>query len=117
MNNEIYVRTVIDVPGTPRVIHVAEMTPVINNPATSPALCTLVRIIELHSTDDGEIVSGVGHFPGRSLGLAAEPNETVPHPDSYADFPDIETERLTSEVFEGLWMEAIAKFPDVISEP
>lgn len=116
MSKEIHVRTEIDIPGAPRVIHVAEMIPLITTPGTTPVMCTLLRIIELSSSDDAETITGVGQFPGRSYGLAAEPHGTVPHPDSYSDFPDIQSKRVSSEVFEGLWMEGIAKFPDIISE-
>ena len=43
----------------------------------------------------------------------AEPQAAVPHPDSYADFPDIEVTRLDPEEYEALWTEAAAKFPEI----
>ncbi|WP_080794344.1 hypothetical protein [Corynebacterium pacaense] len=113
MSNEIYVRTTIEIPGAPAVIHLAEMTPLIDAPDSAPAMCALARIIELSGDEKGETITGAGRIPGPSRGLAAEPNEVVPHPDSYADFPDISSEMITSDVFEGLWLEAAAKFPEV----
>lgn len=113
MSKVIHVRTEIEIPGNPSAIHVAEMKELDHATPESPALCTMVRIIELAGTGAGETVTGAGVIGGVQVGLAAEPNETVPHPDSYADFPDIKARIITSEEFEGLWVEAITKFPEV----
>lgn len=74
-------------------------------------MCRILRIIELAGTAGGETVTGAGVLRGPAFGLANEPNEIVPHPDTYADFPDIKARIITVEEFEGLWLEAGAKFP------
>ena len=113
MSKIIHVRTEIEIPGHPSAIHVAEMRELVDEAPTSPAMCTMVRIIELAGSDSGETVTGAGVIGGNQEGLAVEPNETVPHPDTYADFPDITARLISAEEFEGLWMEAVTKFPQV----
>ncbi len=113
MSKVIHVRTEIEIPGNPSAIHIAEMQELIDATPTSPAMCTMVRIIELAGSPSGETVTGAGVIGGQTVGLAAEPHEVVPHPDSYADFPDITARFITAEEFEGLWLEAMTKFPQV----
>lgn len=113
MSKVIHVRTEIEIPGNPSAIHVAEMKEIESTTPTSPAMCILVRIVELTGSGSGETVTGAGIIGGNNVGLAAEPNEVVPHPDSYSDFPDIKARIISAEEFEGLWVEAVTKFPEV----
>lgn len=113
MSKLIHVRTEIEIPGNPSAIHIAEMQELIDETPTSPAMCKMLRIIELAGTTRGETVTGAGQLPHKSVGLAAEPQEMVPHPDTYADFPDISAKRISAEEFEGLWLEAATKFPEL----
>jgi len=46
-------------------------------------------------------------------GMASAPEPIVPHPDTYADFPDITSTPIDVELFDALWAEAIAKFPEL----
>lgn len=112
MSNTIVVRTEIEIPGHPTAIHIAEMQELVDAPGSAaPPLCRILRIIELAGTAGGETVTGAGVLQGPAFGLANEPNEIVPHPDTYADFPDINARIITVEEFEGLWLEAGTKFP------
>lgn len=43
--------------------------------------------------------------------MAQLPNEIVPHPDTYDQYPDISATRLEEAEFEGLWSEATTLFP------
>jgi hypothetical protein len=47
------------------------------------------------------------------VGMASAPEPIVPHPDTYADFPDITSTPIDVELFDALWAEAIAKFPEL----
>ena len=91
------------IPGAGSVIHVAELAPL------DAQTCAMVRIIEL---DPSETIRGAA-TQDTSAGMAQAPNPVVPHPDAYADFPDIEHRALSADEFEGLWMEAVAAFPEV----
>ncbi len=113
MSKVIHVRTEIEIPGNPSAIHVAEMREHSEATPTSPAMCIMLRIIELSGSGKDETVTGAGLIGGNNVGLAAEPNEVVPHPDSYAAFPDIKARLISPEEFEGLWVEAVTKFPEV----
>lgn len=112
MTKTIIVRTEIEIPGHPTAIHIAEMKelPGAATPEGIP-VCQLQRIIELAGTTDGDIVTGAGVIGSSNFQLSNEPNEVVPHPDTYADFPDIKAATISAEAFEGLWLEAEAKFP------
>lgn len=107
MTSTIIVRTEIEIPGHPTVIHIAEM----HELPDSPELCQMVRIIELAGTPEGDIVTGAGVIGAQTFDLNNAPNEVVPHPDTYANFPDIKAERISTEEFSGLWLEAGTKFP------
>ena len=39
-----------------------------------------------------------------------QPQEVVPHPDTYDDFPDISAQYVDQSRFDALWSEATAKF-------
>ncbi|WP_040087110.1 hypothetical protein [Corynebacterium humireducens] len=101
VKQNIHVRIDMSIPGAGSVIHVAELLP------RDAQTCTMIRIIEL---DPSETIRG-GATQDTSAGLAQAPNPVVPHPDTYADFPDIEHRLLSPEEFEGLWAEAVAAFP------
>ncbi|GAB3695788.1 hypothetical protein GCM10027595_09400 [Corynebacterium nasicanis] len=100
---QIHVRIEMTVPGAGSVIHVAELSPL------DADTCALLRIIEL---DPSETIRGAA-TQDTSAGMAQAPNPIVPHPDSYADFPDISHRSITPEEFEGLWAEAVATFPEI----
>jgi len=99
----LHVRIEMTIPGAGSVIHVAELAP------RDAESCTMLRIIEL---DPSETIRGAVTQES-SVGMAQAPNPVVPHPDTYADFPDIEHSHLTPEEFEGLWAEAAAAFPEI----
>lgn len=97
-----FIRTELTVPGAGTAIHIAELEEI------DQTTCRMLRIIEL--APDESIMGLAGE--GRSAGQAPEPMETVPHPDTYDDFPDIDATRLGGDTFEALWSEAVAKFPE-----
>lgn len=99
----IHVRIEMSIPGAGSVIHVAELAEMDHQS------CTMIRIIEL---DPSETIRGAATRE-KSAGMANAPSPVVPHPDSYADFPDIQHSFLTPEEFEGLWAEATATFPEL----
>lgn len=113
MSKLIHVRTEIEIPGHPSAIHIAEMQELINATPGAPAMCKMLRIMELAGSKSGETVTGAGTLDDKTFGLANEPNEFVPHPDTYADFLDIEAKVISAEEFEGLWVEALTKFPEL----
>jgi hypothetical protein len=102
VKENIHVRIELSIPGAGSVIHVAELAEM------DARTCALVRIIELDPT---ETIRGCANQE-KSAGMTNTPNPVVPHPDTYADFPDIEHRELSAEEFEGLWAEAMAAFPD-----
>ena len=64
--------------------------------------CKVVRLIEkMGDTYPGRIDHGVVH------GNPAMPLDTVPHPDTYGDFPDVEATRLSAEEFEAEWLNGL----------
>ena len=79
MANYLYVRTELTVPGVGSAIHMAEME---EQDARS---CRMVRMIAL---DPSDAIVGVA-TPTSSTGNVDQPQEVVPHPDTYDDFPDI----------------------------
>lgn len=99
----IYVRTTMTIPNVGTSIHVAELE------AVNHQMCAMRRIIEL---DPGESIQGAG-TPAGGYGLAAPPEAIVPHPNTYSDFPDIEAELIDGALFDALWAEAQAKFPEL----
>lgn len=103
MTSYLYVRTIMSIPGVGTSNHIAELEP------TNATECRLHRLLEVDPTNS---VCGAAR-DGVVVGMAAPPQPTVPHPESYADFPDIETAYLSLEEFEALWSEAIEKFPEL----
>ena len=101
--DDMYVRIDLIAPDAPPLAHVAEV-----RPTDSPSLCAMQRIIEL---GDGSSITGLARGQ-HSRGMSALPQEFVPHPDTYADMPDISATILSKDEFEGLWQEALQKFPD-----
>ncbi|WIM70956.1 hypothetical protein QP028_07865 [Corynebacterium suedekumii] len=99
----IYVRIDMTIPGAGSVIHLAELAEI------DEATCRMVRIIEL---DPAETIRGAA-TQSTVAGMANKPNDVVPHPDSYTDFPDIESRPIDAEEFEGLWAEATTAFPEL----
>lgn len=97
-----YVRTELTVPGAGTAVHIADLEEI------DQTTCRMKRIIEL--APDDTIMGFVGE--GRSAGQAQAPMDTVPHPDTYGDFPDISVTRLSADEFHALWTEALAKFPE-----
>lgn len=99
----IHVRIELSVPGAGSIIHVAELVEM------DPHTCAMIRIIEL---DPSETIRGAA-TQEKSAGMANAPSPVVPHPGTYAEFPDIEHRFLSAEEFEGLWAEAAAAFPEL----
>lgn len=97
----IYVRLDMTIPGAGSVTHLAELAEI---DATS---CSMLRIIEL---DPAGKIRGAATQASHA-GMANKPSEIVPHPDTYAQFPEIKSEALNAEEFEGLWAEAQASLP------
>lgn len=99
----IHVRIELSIPGAGTVIHVAELAEM------DSQTCAMIRIIEL---DPSATIRGAA-TQEKSAGMSHAPNPVVPHPATYADFPDIEHHFLSAEEFEGLWAEALARFPEL----
>lgn len=100
-----FIRIDLAVPGAGSIVHVAELEEI------DAQRCTMVRIIEL---DPAETIRGAARAStGTTVGMQNAPTKVVPHPDTYADFPDIDHRPLTEDEFEGLWSEAVAKFPEL----
>lgn len=107
MAERIYVRTTLNVPGSGNVIHAAELE------EKDASTCRMHRIVELAGSLPQSPIAGAATGSGKVRGMASAPNPTVPHPDTYADYPDIKATRLTAEEFEQLWSRACAAFPDL----
>ncbi|MCF4007645.1 hypothetical protein L1O03_10775 [Corynebacterium uropygiale] len=99
MAEPLYIRIDLSIPGAGSVTHIAELEPL------DAHTCRMKRIIE---TDAEGVIRGAGHEKG-SRGLGQAPQAVVPHPDTYADFPDIEASPLSAADFEALWLEARAR--------
>ncbi|MDO5098578.1 MAG: hypothetical protein Q4D85_07425 [Corynebacterium sp.] len=99
----IYIRLDMTIPGAGSTTHIAELEEI------DDSRCAMLRIIEL---DPHGVIHG-GATNGVVVGLAAPPQDVVPHPRSYTDFPDIETTEISEADFDALWAEAIAKFPEL----
>lgn len=97
----IYVRLDMTIPGAGSVTHLAELSEI------DASSCTMLRIIEL---DPSGTIRGAATQTS-SIGMADRPSDVVPHPDTYAQFPDIKSQILNAEEFEGLWAEALASLP------
>ncbi|GAB2516637.1 hypothetical protein CATRI_13055 [Corynebacterium atrinae] len=103
MKQHLYVRIDMSIPGAGSVTHLAELEEI------DSETCTMLRIIEL---DPAERIRGAA-TQDMAVGMDNRPQTVVPHPDTYADFPDIDARKLTDEEFEGLWAEASATFPEL----
>lgn len=99
----LYIRTEMSIPGAGDAVHLAELE------TLDDTLCRLYRMIEL---GPGDAIVGAA-TQGRTVGGSQKPNELVPHPDTYHQFPDINAQLLTEAEFEGLWNEARALFPEL----
>lgn len=99
----LYIRVDLTVPQIGVSTHIAELV------EQSPQLCAMQRIIEL---DPSGAIQGAA-TPKVTVGMASAPEPIVPHPDTYADFPDITSTPIDVELFDALWAEAIAKFPEL----
>lgn len=94
--NLIYVKTTMQVPGMQDVVHYAELEHLPGSP-----LCRPLRMLEA----SGSTITGAfRRDPALSVGMANEPQQIIPHPDSWGDMPDISSERMTVEAFEALWV-------------
>ena len=98
-----FVRIDLTVPGVGTLINIADLVEV------DGQTCTVNRMLEL---DPNETITGA-YIHGRCVGQINEPQASVPHPDSYADFPDIEVRHVDPAQYEALWTEAAAKFPEI----
>lgn len=98
-----FVRIDLTVPGAGTLINIADLIEV------DAQTCTVHRMLEL---DPGETIMGA-YINGRCVGAINEPQASVPHPDTYAQFPDIEIQRLDATQYEALWSVAAAKFPEL----
>lgn len=97
----LYVKTTLSIPGAGTAIHVAEMQQL------DARSCRIHRLIA--QTPDGQIAGAVRG--DKRVGSIDKPNSTVPHPDTYASYPDIDAEYLNSADFESLWVEAQLRYP------
>ncbi|AZA14720.1 hypothetical protein ACFPVT_03215 [Corynebacterium choanae] len=105
MTEMIYTKLTMEIPELGTVAHVAELQPMAEN----TGMCRMVRLIEL---SDGEVPSG-GWVGGKSRNLATPPQEVVPHPDTFDDFPEVQSEILTGVAFDELWEQIVATYPDL----
>lgn len=101
MKQRLYVRTELTVAGAGTAIHIAELEPI------QDGYCRMHRVIEIGPND---VITGAAQG-SRKAGMAQLPNEIVPHPDTYDQYPDISATRLEEAEFEGLWSEATTLFP------
>lgn len=85
------------------ITHVAELQEVDSHRAE------MLRLIEM---DPNGTLVGAG-TPAKMYGTPNTPMQYVPHPDSYADLPEIESTRVTGAEFEELWAQAVDKFPEL----
>ncbi|QRP62035.1 hypothetical protein [Corynebacterium minutissimum] len=99
----LYVRTTLTVPGAGTAIHIAEMQEI------SDTACSMQRIIALAPDDS---IAGAA-TPHASVGNADIPQQVVPHPNTYDEFPDIEAEFVSALQFHSLWTEATALYGEV----
>ncbi|QGU03279.1 hypothetical protein CKALI_12205 [Corynebacterium kalinowskii] len=99
----LYVKTTLRVPGIAPVVHLAELEHAEGSPLCKPA-----RMLE--ATEDGLITGAFRRQPPLNHGMSHPPQQLIPHPDSWGDLPDITSDRMTAEEFEGLWQEAMQKF-------
>ncbi|WP_047263205.1 hypothetical protein [Corynebacterium mustelae] len=99
----IFIRLDMTIPGAGSTTHIAELEEI------DSSSCRMLRIIELdpHGVIHGGAASGV------VAGLAAPPQDIVPHPRNYGDFPDITTTEISETDFNALWAETLAKFPEL----
>ena len=100
MANYLYVRTELTVPGVGSAVHLAELE------EHDAQRCRMHRRIAL---DPAAWVVGVPP-PDIPRGNGEKPQEVVPHPDTYDEFPDISAQYMDQEQFEALWTEATTKF-------
>ena len=85
----LYIRVDLTVPQIGVSTHIAELV------EQSPQLCAMQRIIEL---DPSGAIQGAA-TPKVTVGMASAPEPIVPHPDTYADFPDITSTPIDVELF------------------
>lgn len=99
--SKIYVRTELSVPGAEPMVHTAEVEEIDSKTAR------MVRLVQQTAefAVTGAWVEGTPH------GEVAVPGSTVPHPDTYSDYPDLKATRLDAKEFEALWAEAAAILP------
>lgn len=99
----LYVRVDLKIPGI-TLSHIAELAEL------NPDTCRPLRMIQIGQED---AISGlVDCQQGSRQGVIDAPNDTVPHPDAYADFEDVLATDLSAEEFEALWQEARTLFPE-----
>lgn len=101
--DNLYVSLTMEIPGVGRSRHAAELLPI------TTEHCRILRLIEFGPND--EITGAV--FQQQPVGQVSLPSETVPHPNTYVNFPDITANTLQAHEFEGLWVEAQRKFPEL----
>ncbi|MBK4139541.1 hypothetical protein GWO53_03310 [Corynebacterium macginleyi] len=100
MANYLYVRTELSVPGVGSAIHLAELE------EQDTQRCRMHRLIAL---DAAASIVGLA-TPRSHTGNVDKPQEVVPHPDTYSQYPDISASYMDHEQFEALWTEATTKF-------
>lgn len=103
MDNLLYVRTTLTVPGAGTAVHVAELAELDTH------TCEMRRIVALAPN---EAVIGAA-TTSRAVGNIDIPRERVPHPATYAAFPDISSEAIEATTFNALWSEAAALYGDL----
>ena len=107
----LYTRLTLTIPGAGTAIHLADLEETGND-------CVVHRMIALTPE---EAIAGAAHVdkPGTAqekltrAGQIDIPKTTVPHPDTYGDYPDITTKRLSNDAFEAWWVEAQQRFPEL----
>lgn len=108
-HSSLYLRTVMHVPGVGSATHIAELEPI------DATTCTLLRLIELDPSDTprGALNRDTATQTERLAGGLPAPERVVPHPDTYADYPDVEVTFLDQQTFGAYWIEALTKFPEL----
>ncbi|AKK04342.1 hypothetical protein [Corynebacterium epidermidicanis] len=98
----LYIKTTMDIPGAPAVVHIAELEPL------DGQLCRPLRMVELGA---GEQVQGAyRRHPVALHNFATTPQDEIVHPDHWGELDGISASSMTAAEFETLWLEAEQKF-------
>lgn len=107
----LYTRLTMTISGAGTAIHLAHLE-------EAGTHCVVHRMIALtpEETIAGAAIVDKPGTPEEKLARAGEidiPKTTVPHPDTYGEYPDITTKRMSGDAFEAWWVEVQQRFPEL----